>query len=395
MSDSDSDTGVSALPTGQVIEAALRNAVKHLFETDQLEELTVKRVRTRVTKELKLPEDYLKNDDVWKPKSKEIIEEESAASYAHAEDPAAETVTLQSKSRRPHSAPLNGKGSAAPSATRSTQDGKLSQKTKGTKRPSPSPETKPGKRQKKAPTPDESSTLSELPSSDDGKEGSAEGRKAVVGSAKSRTSPKSNTKKEDHLGDESSEEDVRPRSKPAAKDSGAGDASESEMSEVLDDAPVTKKKQRRKSSAEKQTRKSKDVAKRSKVDSKVDPQEVEIKRLQGWLLKCGIRRLWYKELAPYDSPRAKINHLKDVLKEVGMEGRYSAEKANAIMEARELQADLAAVQDGAKRWGNKAKNDSEGDDDESESPAKPKRRLARGLRDLEFLGDNDGEEDSD
>lgn len=93
--------------------------------------------------------------------------------------------------------------------------------------------------------------------------------------------------------------------------------------------------------------------------------------------------MWFRELAAYDTPIAKINHLKDMLKDVGMEGRYSLEKAKAIRERRELQQDLETVTEGAKKWG--ARNS----DDE-----RPKRRVARGFKTLDFLGD-EGDEESD
>ena len=83
----------------------------------------------------------------------------------------------------------------------------------------------------------------------------------------------------------------------------------------------------------------------------MDPDDAEIKRLQGWLVKCGIRKMWWKELKPYESSKAKIKHLKDMLADAGMTGRYSIEKATQIKEARELAADIEAVKEGAERWG--------------------------------------------
>lgn len=164
---------------------------------------------------------------------------------------------------------------------------------------------------------------------------------------------------------------------PAAQDS------ESEMSDVIDDGPKPKGRKRRSGSGEPKPK----APKKKKTAQKPqdsDPDAEEIKRLQGWLIKCGIRKMWYKELAPYDTPKAKIRHLKEMLAEAGMTGRYSAEKASEIKEARELRADLEAVQDGAKMWGK--------EESEEEGQSKPRRRLARGLQSLDFLNDDDGEE---
>lgn len=159
--------------------------------------------------------------------------------------------------------------------------------------------------------------------------------------------------------------------------------SESEMSVVIDEKPKPKGKSR--NSSVKSAPKKSTGSKVSKgTEELADPDAEEIKRLQGWLTKCGIRKMWYKELAPYGTPKLKINHLKEMLSDAGMSGRYSMEKANQIRNERELKADLEAVQEGDKHWG-KAESEEEG-------TSKPRRRLARGLKELDFLVDHDGEE---
>lgn len=158
--------------------------------------------------------------------------------------------------------------------------------------------------------------------------------------------------------------------------------SESEMSEVLDEAPASKKKGQKATATSK--KKKRPVKVKRKEDADIDPQEAEIKRLQSWLLKCGIRKMWYKELAPYTSSKAKINHLKGMLKDAGMDGRYSVDKAKQIKEERELKAELEAVQEGAKHWGEPAVTEDDG--------RRPTKRLAKGLREFDFLGDDGGEE---
>jgi len=157
----------------------------------------------------------------------------------------------------------------------------------------------------------------------------------------------------------------------------------SEMSVLLDEEPKPKVK-RRSGGSEKPKPKKSGASKGSKPDAPADPDTEEIKRLQGWLVKCGIRKMWYKELQPYDTPKAKIRHLKEMLSDAGMDGRYSNEKASQIREERELKADLEAVQAGDKHWG-KAGSENEG-------TGRPKRRLAKGLENLDFLNDDDGEE---
>ena len=168
----------------------------------------------------------------------------------------------------------------------------------------------------------------------------------------------------------------------------AKDDSESDMSELIDEGPMKKGRKRKSDVSETQkgskTSKSKRKEKAAKPQD-IDPDTEEIKRLQGWLIKCGIRKMWYKELAPFETSKAKMRHLKEMISDAGMTGRYSAEKASEIKESRELQADLEAVQAGAKQWGTA---ESEGEDESG----RPRRRLARGLQGLDFLNDDDGEE---
>lgn len=174
---------------------------------------------------------------------------------------------------------------------------------------------------------------------------------------------------------------------PGAKVNGTkASASDDEMSEVLDEAPKMNGRKRRSDAGKPKTKKTEGTKRTKSSEQSTDPNADEIKRLQGWLIKCGIRKMWHRELAPYDSPKAKIRHLKELLADAGMTGRYSMEKANQIKEERELRADLEAVQEGAKQWG-KAETE-----EEDEAHGRPKRRLARGLQELSFLNDDDGEE---
>jgi hypothetical protein len=158
----------------------------------------------------------------------------------------------------------------------------------------------------------------------------------------------------------------------------AAEDSESEMSVVLDEAP---KKQRKKSASTGTKAKAAPKAKATKASAKPakeeTPDEAEIKRLQGWLVKCGIRKLWHRELAPYDAPKAKIKHLKEMLKDAGMERR-------------ELEADLEAVQEGAKQWGNES-GEEEGESDDAEPAPRPQRRAAAN-RFVDFGEDDDDDE---
>ena len=127
------------------------------------------------------------------------------------------------------------------------------------------------------------------------------------------------------------------------------DASDSELSSLLDESPAKGKRQKKAPAAKK-----KQPAKpKAKAASKAadDPEQAEIKRLQSWLVKCGIRKVWSKELAKCDTSKEKIKHLKAMLSDAGMDGRYSDEKAAKIKEKREFAKDLEAIKEGEAAWG--------------------------------------------
>ncbi|KMU72627.1 LOW QUALITY PROTEIN: hypothetical protein CISG_09817 [Coccidioides immitis RMSCC 3703] len=120
-------------------------------------------------------------------------------------------------------------------------------------------------------------------------------------------------------------------------------------------------------------------------DANVDKDQAEIKRLQSWLVKCGIRKMWPRELAPFDTPKAKIRHLKEMLSDAGMVGRYSIAQANVIRETKELQEDLEVIQEGAKKWGR------EESDDEGLNRGRPRRLATQEAKSFDFLNDDDVE----
>lgn len=185
--------------------------------------------------------------------------------------------------------------------------------------------------------------------------------------------------------------------------------SDSEMSVVLDESPKRKKKSKSISKGQSSTsaNKSSKPPKGTKHPPDLSPDEAELKTLQSQLAMCGVRKIWGVVLKDYGSDtKAKIRHLKGVLKDIGMEGRFSKQKAAEIKEARELQADLEAVKEGDAIWGmgrgarskkvvggkKKAELSDEDDDDEAATRSrsvseKPPARLARAKMDLAFLGD--------
>lgn len=159
-------------------------------------------------------------------------------------------------------------------------------------------------------------------------------------------------------------------------ETGKGAESESEMSDVLDEPPKRKKRAAAKNANTLKAGK--------RAEPPAEPDTEEIKRLRGWLVKCGVRKLWGKELAPYDTSKLKIKHLRALLSQIGMTGRFSADKAKQIREEREFRADLEEVQQGAKLWGREETGEV--------SSVKPRRRLTRDFTELDCFTSDEGAE---
>ncbi|KAF2487508.1 hypothetical protein BDY17DRAFT_12615 [Neohortaea acidophila] len=347
MSDSEDDLSTPAnIPPDSEIEQCLRRVTRAALKND--EDVTINSARSRAEKELELDEGFFKDTAAWKNRSKDIVKAEADEADRLKNQPAPKAGTK----RKSDEAPVQSKKRARkPTPTETEGAGKRSAKT------SKAAATK----AKQADVPsDTGSSLSDLPESDLG------------GVAKQ---------------DEKSREEEE----------------ESDYSIVNDDPPPKQKRQKKstspaakKSQPKKQSKP--DKAKSSTADKgkELSPDEEEIKRLQSWLLKCGVRKLWHRELAPYDSAKDKIRHLKRMLDDVGMTGRFSAEKAKQIKEARELKDELEAAREFNEKWGDGAgsgSDEDEGRDRKAKQAAvAPQRRLKpKGLIDLS--DDDDGDSD--
>ncbi|KAF5567065.1 transcription factor [Fusarium phyllophilum] len=192
---------------------------------------------------------------------------------------------------------------------------------------------------------------------------------------------------------------------------------EEEYSDVIDEPVKPKRKRKEKKEVSSKPAKGTKVAVK-KVTTSDDPNTEEIKRLQGQLTKCGIRKLWHNELKKYgDDAKAKIRHLRKMLTDIGMDGRFSEAKAREIKERRELLAEVESAQEMSALWGvegrgrasrSKSKsakvvesggsdaeeNDgNENNDDEEDEEETYAARRKRARADLAFLGDDDSDSD--
>lgn len=317
MSESDDLSTPANLPADSEIEQCLRRVVRDAVKKE--EQITINLARSRAEKELGLDAGFFKDNDVWKKKSKDVINQ----AVDDPESPAEPKTKPTAKA--------------------------------GTKRKSD--ETQPGrKRVKKSP----------VVNSEDREE--SEGVAAVQSEQLEADSDHEKGKAQPKSEEESAlSEPPEDESEPAElKQNGKlPEDDDSELSSVIDDPPPKKSRQKKKSSSpsaakskpakpsksSKADKPSKSSTKEKENATSLSPDEEEIKRLQSWLLKCGIRKLWYRELAPYSTSKEKIQHLKKMLEDVGMTPRYSVEKARQIKEARELRAELEAAREFNEQWG--------------------------------------------
>ncbi|KAK3109836.1 hypothetical protein LTR53_016485 [Teratosphaeriaceae sp. CCFEE 6253] len=337
MSDSGLSTAASP-PADSRIEQCLRRIVRDALKAD--EEITISLARTRAETELGLDADFLKNDDTWKRRSKDLIR-------AAVDDP-------QSPEKARESAP------------------KLANKKRKSDEPPPTT-----KRRKQSVTPQSEGAVSDASESADRTDPTP-----VPATLRGVRSPK-------HDDAVASPDRAASNAVSASRSTQSlANDDESDLSSVIDEPPPKKKRGKKATSLVEAKNRPQKTAKPPKPAKELTPDDEEIKRLQGWLVKCGIRKVWGKELKPFDKPKQKIKHLKALLEEAGMTGRYSNDKAQQIKEARELAADIEATKDFNEKWGQHGGDDGgEEDEDGSVEGTKPRRLMPKGLIDFGDSGD--------
>ncbi|CAG8570396.1 10491_t:CDS:2 [Cetraspora pellucida] len=79
------------------------------------------------------------------------------------------------------------------------------------------------------------------------------------------------------------------------------------------------------------------------VASPNDDEEATIKELKAFIVKCGVRKVWSKELADCDTISSQIDRLNKILRDLGIKGRPTLEKCNRVRKRRELEAELNSM----------------------------------------------------
>ncbi|TEY47657.1 hypothetical protein BOTCAL_0302g00040 [Botryotinia calthae] len=364
----------------KALTSALSKTVRDVFHSDEKDKLSVRFIRTKVEEAHELGDGFL-NEGKWKEKSKGIIKDEvDKLMQGDAEEQEEEEEPVK---------PKNTKKASAKKATPAA---------KATKRSSAEKKAPPPKRQKKEKTPVSESELSEP----------TESELSEIDSEMSENEPKAKPKKQvnktakaildDEIGDNEDEAAPKKTKKPVTKEAvstgselsdiesitqpeakspkpsspkirdsslssvpkteeeAAGNESDSSAMSVVLDGPLTTKSRAKKSKStsskpSKTTKATKPKAAKAKTTAELSPNEQLIKTLQSQLVKCGIRKIWAFELKKYETENEKIKHLKSMLTEIGMTGRFSEGRAREIKEMRELQADLEAVKEDEKAWG--------------------------------------------
>ncbi|KAF1931969.1 uncharacterized protein M421DRAFT_417696 [Didymella exigua CBS 183.55] len=328
----------SEQPSDAVILKKLQDVVISLYKAGNTDDLTVKRVRTRAEQALGLPDGLLKGAD-WKQKSQRAIME-AVDKYCGDE---------------PEPGPMKpAPKTSNPKASTKKVEPKAESK-QGAKRKAAAPKKQSQKRRKTASSEDElSDELSDAESAPAKKPARRTKNVVEAESDEEDEVPQKPTRKAKPVVEDEDDSDAEPAATPAKKaktppPADERDISESELSSLLDESPAKSKRQK-KAPARKKKEPAKPKAKAAPMAAD-DPDTAETKRLQSWLVKCGIRKVWSKELAKFDTSNEKIRHLKGMLSDAGMDGRYSDEKAAKIKEKREFEKDLEAIQEGEASWG--------------------------------------------
>ncbi|RPA91137.1 hypothetical protein L873DRAFT_1819979 [Choiromyces venosus 120613-1] len=413
--DSDDDlSSIGSAPDTTVITTTLRNAVQKQFAEDA-SKTTIKYIRARVENELNLGDDFLKQDSFWKAESKRIIEDEASKQNAlqlSAEPPISQKEPTPEKQSpvKVTEKPAKKRASKVKKVVDKLGDGAIESPKKPAKKPKGVTPVKSTARKARAkPTiledEDEDEEVEAKASKENTTKQASESElseldaspKRVVKRKKSATKPTPLGKKAKKTHEvvvkegnaENGEAKVSGDEAPVADED---PGNESEMSVVLDPKPLKKSRSQNPGAGSSKkpgkAKVSKERSKKgsSKAVSNLSPDEEKIKTLQQWLLKCGIRKFWSKELAKFETPKEKIKHLTGLLTDVGMTPRYSNGKAKEIKAERELQAEVKAVQEGAK-WAKADDGVNTRSTRSAPAVSTAEKKQIRGMEDLAFLDD--------
>ncbi|KAI5122483.1 hypothetical protein M0805_001393 [Coniferiporia weirii] len=184
-----------------------------------------------------------------------------------------------------------------------------------------------------------------------------------------------------------------------------GEKSDTELSVLLDGPPTKRGGSSSKIKEKKSKGTTKEKSQGKKVTKELSADEEQIKKLKALVVGCGVRKIWSKELKDCETPSSQIAHLRRMLSDLGMKGRFSMEQAKSIKEKRELAKEMDDVQEFAQKFvggrsrrsstakgkdktadGQEGEGDEGGDEEDTqESVSRRPRNAHRSI--MAFLGD--------
>ncbi|KAF1817904.1 uncharacterized protein K489DRAFT_385393 [Dissoconium aciculare CBS 342.82] len=384
------------MPSDADLTRCLQRTVRDALRQSQ--DITVNLARRRVEEELDLEAGFFKEDVRWKAKSKEVIQEAFSAAEKEGEEEDGQEedqeereaeVELPSRRTKPGKAKLKEE---IPQPKKKKEEEKV---VVGEKRKASGVGSAARKRRKAAVVDsdddevdeeeeeehdqqdDNSNADSDDAFEDSGKEIIDEDEDVIdvqPHQAKSRTKVVEDDDDDDKSSlsdppDRDSSIEVSKNKKEEAENDDQNDKNdndnddESDMSILNDSPPPAKKKKRTTTNKPPKPKPSAATTKPTSKSDALSPTEAEIKRLQSQLAQCGHRKQWHRELAPFATSNEKVRHLKSLLADIGIKGRFSADKARAIKEARELEEEIQAAREFERRWGAAGDEDEEEEDD--------------------------------
>ncbi|KAF8347986.1 hypothetical protein F5887DRAFT_1281037 [Amanita rubescens] len=203
------------------------------------------------------------------------------------------------------------------------------------------------------------------------------------GERKPVNKPISKSKKRAESPDFDAGESSRKKAKRPKKEIKNDEKSESEMSVLIDEPPKKKK------SSKTESKPGSRGSKKKKSAEPLSNEEETIKRLKSLVVACGIRKVWSKVFEGMDKPSQQIKKLKEMLSDLGMKGRHSMEQAKAIREKRELAQELGKSGFNSVTGKKRASTQSDPEESEDDDVPEPKRRKGRNARQsiMAFLQD--------
>ncbi|CAO3681058.1 unnamed protein product [Umbelopsis vinacea] len=131
-----------------------------------------------------------------------------------------------------------------------------------------------------------------------------------------------------------------------------------------------------------------------KTSEEASKSDETIKRLKNYIHKCGVRKIWSKELADCETTSSQIARLKSILHDLGVQGRPTLEKCEAVKSERELKAEIESLSTENILPSNKRSTRSELPSEyTAEAIAEEVEEAKKNDLDLGFLGDQSSDSD--